>query len=79
MAANRSLVDIVTAIAGRYGATPAQVALAWLLAQGPQVIPIPSAKRVGRLEENAGAAELELSAADLAELDSLPAPSGARY
>ncbi len=79
MAANQALVDAVTAVASRYDATPAQVALAWLLAQGPQVIPIPGTKRVARLEENAAAADLTLSAADLAELDALPAPSGDRY
>lgn len=79
MVANQALVDAVTAVAARYDATPAQVALAWLLAQGPQVIPIPGTKRVERLEENAGAAGLRLSAADLAELDALPAPTGARY
>ena len=79
MVANQTLVAAVVAVADRYEATPAQIALAWLLAQGPQVIPIPGTKRVGRLEENAGAGALELSAADLAELDDLPAPSGGRY
>ena len=79
MSANQALVDAVVSVADRYQATPAQVALAWLLAQGPQVIPIPGTKRVERLEENAGAAGLELSAADLAELDALPAPTGGRY
>jgi aryl-alcohol dehydrogenase-like predicted oxidoreductase len=55
------------------------VALAWLLAQAPGVVPIPGTKRLARMEENAGAADLALSPADLAELDALPAPSGARY
>jgi aryl-alcohol dehydrogenase-like predicted oxidoreductase len=59
--------------------TPAQVALAWVLAQGPNVIPIPGTKRVERLDENAAAADLELSAADLAALADLPAPQGGRY
>jgi len=79
MDANQVLVDAVTAVATRVGATTAQVALAWLLAQGPQVVPIPGTKRVSRLEENAGAAALTLGPDDLAELDALPAPSGGRY
>jgi aryl-alcohol dehydrogenase-like predicted oxidoreductase len=79
LAANQAIVDAVRAVAGRHGATPAQVALAWLLAQGPQVVPIPGTKRVSRLEENVAAADLELTADDLAELDALPAPVGARY
>ena len=79
MAANQVLVDAVAAVAGRNGATSAQVALAWVLAQGPQVIPIPGTKRVERLAENAAAADLVLGADDLAELDALPAPTGDRY
>ncbi len=79
MAANQAIVDAVAAVAAAYGATPAQVALAWLLAQGPQVVPIPGTKRVSRLEENAAAADLVLTAEDLAVLDSLPAPQGSRY
>jgi aryl-alcohol dehydrogenase-like predicted oxidoreductase len=79
MAANQVIVDSVTEVARRHDATPAQVALAWLLAQGDQVIPIPGTKRVERLEENAAAVDLELSADDLAVLDALPAPAGARY
>ena len=70
----------VKAVAARRDATPAQVALAWLLAQGEHVVPIPGTKRRSRLEENAGAARLVLlSAEDLAELDALPAPVGERY
>ena len=61
------------------GATAAQVALAWVLAQGRYVIPIPGTKTPTYLLENAGAADVELSAADLTELDALPAPEGARY
>jgi aryl-alcohol dehydrogenase-like predicted oxidoreductase len=79
MAENQAIVDAVSVVAARHGATPAQVALAWLLAQGPGVVPIPGTKRVARLEENAAAARLALPAEDLAELDALPAPSGGRY
>jgi aryl-alcohol dehydrogenase-like predicted oxidoreductase len=79
LAANQALVDAVRAVAERVGATPAQVALAWVLAQGEQVVPIPGTKKVSRLEENVAAADLVLSADDLAELDALPAPAGTRY
>jgi aryl-alcohol dehydrogenase-like predicted oxidoreductase len=79
MDANAALVERVRAVAGRHGATPAQVALAWVLAQGDHVIPIPGTKRIERLEENVAAAELTLSAEDLAELDALPAAVGSRY
>jgi aryl-alcohol dehydrogenase-like predicted oxidoreductase len=79
MAANQALVDQVAGLATAYDATPAQIALAWVLAQGENVIPIPGTKRVSRLEENLAAADLELSADDLALLDALPAPVGARY
>ena len=79
MAENQAIVDAVAVVAARIGATPAQVALAWDLAQGPNVIPIPGTKRVSRLEENAAAADVSLSREDLAELDALPAPSGGRY
>ena len=79
MAANTAIVDQVRAVAERLEATPAQVALAWVLAQGEHVVPIPGTKKVGYLEQNAGAADLTLSEEDLAELDALPAPVGARY
>jgi aryl-alcohol dehydrogenase-like predicted oxidoreductase len=79
MDANAALVETVKAVASRHDATPAQVALAWLLAQGENVVPIPGTKRRSRLEENAGAALLELSAEDLAVLDGLPDPVGSRY
>lgn len=79
LAANQALVDAVRAVADRRGATPGQVALAWVLAQAEQVVPIPGTKRVHRLEENVAAAGLALSAEDLAELDALPAPVGTRY
>ena len=79
MAANLGLVARVEAIASRIGATPGQVALAWVLAQGPGVVPIPGTKRIAYLEENAGAADLTLSAEDLRVLDELPPAVGARY
>jgi len=79
LAANRAIVDAVRSIASRLGATPAQVALAWTLAQGDHVIPIPGTKRLRYLEENVAAAELRLPEDALAELDALPAPVGERY
>jgi aryl-alcohol dehydrogenase-like predicted oxidoreductase len=79
MDANAVLVERVKAVARRHDATPAQVALAWLLAQGDHVVPIPGTKRRSRLEENAAAADVQLGAEDLAELDALPAPVGERY
>ena len=77
--ANLAIVDRVRAVAERLSATPAQVALAWLLAQDERVVPIPGTRRAERLEENAAAAGLELSAEDLAELDAIPAPAQPRY
>jgi aryl-alcohol dehydrogenase-like predicted oxidoreductase len=77
--ANLAIVGRVQEIAAQAGATPAQVALAWVLAQGRHVVPIPGTKTPKYLADNAGAAYLELSAAHLAELDALPAPEGARY
>lgn len=65
---NLQLVDRVTAVADRLGATTGQVALAWLLAQQPWIVPIPGTRRVERLDENLGAADLRLGADDLAEL-----------
>lgn len=79
MEQNFAIVDRVRAVAERYEATPGQVALAWLLALYDRAIPIPGTRRPERLEENAGGARLELTAEDLAELDALPAPAGARY
>ncbi len=79
MAANQALVDRVREIAEAKGASAGQVALAWVLAQGDAVIPIPGTRRIEYLEENAAAARLELSEAELETLDSLPAPSGGRY
>jgi aryl-alcohol dehydrogenase-like predicted oxidoreductase len=63
----------------RHDAAPGQVALAWVLAQGEHVVPIPGTKRIPYLEENMAATEVLLTSADLAELDGLPAPVGARY
>ncbi|MGY6021374.1 aldo/keto reductase [Streptomyces spinosirectus] len=77
--ANLDIAAKVGEVAGRIGATPAQVALAWLLAQGPYVVPIPGTKTPKYLADNAGAADVRLSPADLAELDAMPAPVGARY
>lgn len=65
-AANQSLIDQIGSIAAGKGATPAQIALAWLLAQKPWIVPIPGTTKLHRLQENIGAAEVELSAADLA-------------
>jgi aryl-alcohol dehydrogenase-like predicted oxidoreductase len=77
--ANRAFVDLLAEVAERKGATPAQVALAWLLAQRPWIVPIPGTTKLHRLEENLGAAELELTPDDLAELDSEITAQGARY
>ena len=77
--ANLALVGKVREIADRIGATPAQVALAWVVAQGRWVVPIPGTKTPKYLADNAASAEVRLSAADLAELDALPAPVGERY
>jgi aryl-alcohol dehydrogenase-like predicted oxidoreductase len=68
-AANQAVVDLLGRVAETKGATPAQVALAWLLAQQPWIVPIPGTRRLERLEENLGAADVQLSADDLAEID----------
>jgi len=81
-AKNRELAARVEAIAFRLGVTPGQLALAWLLAQGPDVVPIPGTKRVRYLEENAAAAAITLTPTILAELDAAAprgATAGARY
>src|SRR5918997_771517 len=67
--ANQALVDLVGSIAQRKQATPAQIALAWLLAQKPWIVPIPGATKLYRLEENLGATEVQLTADDLREID----------
>jgi aryl-alcohol dehydrogenase-like predicted oxidoreductase len=79
MDANQRIVDAVREVAGRHEAQPGQIALAWVLAQGQHVVPIPGTKRIPYLEENVAAADVLLSSADLALLDGLPAPVGARY
>ena len=67
-------------IAGEKGITPAQLALAWVLAQGDDIVPIPGTKRRRYLEENAAAVDVELSAEDLARIEAeLPAVAGERY
>jgi aryl-alcohol dehydrogenase-like predicted oxidoreductase len=76
---NLGIVAEVEAVAKEAGATPAQMALAWLLAQGDDIAPIPGTKRVSRLEENAAADALELTTDLLARLDAIPAPVGDRY
>ena len=78
--ANLAIVEAVRSVADGLGATPGQVALAWVLAQGDDVVPIPGTKRVAYLEENVAAASVELSAADLAQLtEAVPAAVGERY
>ena len=77
--ANQGIVTVVREVAERHGAKPAQVAIAWTLAQGNHVVPIPGTKRIRYLEENVAAAALMLSIDDLAELDSVPTPSAPRY
>ncbi len=76
---NLRIVDEVEAVAKEAGATPAQVALAWLLAQGDDIAAIPGTKRVARLEENAAADDLELTADQLARLAAIEPPVGDRY
>jgi aryl-alcohol dehydrogenase-like predicted oxidoreductase len=80
--ANRALVELVDTIAQRKKATPAQIALAWVLAQKPWMVPIPGTTKLARVEENIGAAEVELTPDDLREIESAVsqiAVQGARY
>jgi aryl-alcohol dehydrogenase-like predicted oxidoreductase len=80
--ANQALVDLLGKIAAQKKATPAQIALAWLLAQKPWIVPIPGTTKLHRLEENIGAAAIELSADDLSEIESAAQEievQGARY
>lgn len=80
LAANQKLVDVVKAVAGRRHATPAQVALAWILAQAPDAVPIPGTKRRTYLDDNLGALDLRLAPEDMAELNRLASmTSGDRY
>jgi aryl-alcohol dehydrogenase-like predicted oxidoreductase len=80
--ANQALVDLLTSIGAQHGATTAQIALAWLLAQKPWIVPIPGTTKLNRLEENIGAAKIELSATDAAAIEAAAskiAIEGARY
>ena len=79
---NQALVDLLSQIGARKNATPAQIALAWLLALKPWIVPIPGTTKRSRLEENLGAAKLELSAKDLRDIDTAAAQikiEGTRY
>jgi aryl-alcohol dehydrogenase-like predicted oxidoreductase len=76
---NRRIVEAVKAVAERLGATPAQVAIAWTLAQGEQVVTIPGTKKMRRLEENAAAADLDLPEDALADLERIPGSVAPRY
>jgi aryl-alcohol dehydrogenase-like predicted oxidoreductase len=76
---NLKMVEVVKSIATRLGVKPSQVALAWVLAEGDHVIPIPGTKRLKYLLENAASADVELTASDLEELANLQAPIGERY
>jgi aryl-alcohol dehydrogenase-like predicted oxidoreductase len=80
--ANQAMVDLLTRIAVEKNGTPAQIALAWLLAQKPWIVPIPGTTKLHRLDENNGAVSVELTAADLRQIDSASAQitvQGARY
>ena len=80
--ANQTLVDLLSEIGKRKNATPAQIALAWLLAQRPWIVPIPGTRKLERLEENIGAASLELTPDDLREIDAAASGitvEGSRY
>jgi aryl-alcohol dehydrogenase-like predicted oxidoreductase len=78
-AANQAIVDVVRAVATRHGVPPAEVALAWVLAQGDHVVPIPGTTKVKNLEANIAATDLALTDEDLTELDGIPAAVGTRY
>jgi aryl-alcohol dehydrogenase-like predicted oxidoreductase len=82
MKTNQALVDLLGAIAAKKKATPAQIALAWLLAQKPWIVPIPGTTKANRLEENMGAVAVQLTAADLREIETVASSirvEGARY
>jgi aryl-alcohol dehydrogenase-like predicted oxidoreductase len=82
MEKNQAFVDLLKRVAGEKGATPAQIALAWLLAQRPYIVPIPGTTKLHRLEENIGAASVKLTDADLREIEegaSTIRPEGERY
>ncbi len=80
--ANQALIDLLSSIAEQKQATPAQIAIAWLLAQKPWIVPIPGTTKLHRLDENIGAASVELTPADLRDIDDAAAKitvQGARY
>ena len=80
--ANQALVDLLKKIAERKKATPAQIALAWLLAQKPWIVPIPGTTKLSRLEENIGAVNVELTSEDLREIEGVASKitiQGERY
>jgi aryl-alcohol dehydrogenase-like predicted oxidoreductase len=80
--ANQGLVDLLSRVAARKKATPAQIALSWLLAQKPSIVPIPGTTKLGRLEENIRASDIDLTPADLREIDAAASKiqvQGARY
>jgi aryl-alcohol dehydrogenase-like predicted oxidoreductase len=82
LAQNQALLAPIRALALEKGREPAEIALAWVLAKGPNIVPIPGAKRRDHLEQNAGAVDLELSAEDVARLDEAIPPgttAGTRY
>lgn len=79
LAANQMIVDVVAEIADDHGVSAAVVSLAWVLAQGRHVIPIPGTRRVERLHENATAADIQLTTEELARLNNLPLAQGNRY
>src|SRR3954468_9341466 len=79
---NQAVVDLLATVARRKGATPGQIALAWLLAQQPWIVPIPGTRRLHRLEENVGAVDVELTPGDLGEIEDAASKidvRGARY
>jgi aryl-alcohol dehydrogenase-like predicted oxidoreductase len=67
--ANQGVIDLITQIGDQKGATPAQIALAWLLAQKPWIVPIPGSRKLQRLDENIGAVAVDLAPDDLREID----------
>jgi aryl-alcohol dehydrogenase-like predicted oxidoreductase len=80
--ANQALVDLLSSVAARKQATPAQIALAWLLAQKPWIVPIPGTTKLHRLDENIGAVSVELTPEDLRDINAAASKitvQGARY
>ena len=80
--ANQALVDVISSFAAKHQASPAQIALAWLLAKKPWIVPIPGTTKLSRLEENLGAAQIKLTADDVRSLEEASSKikiEGARY